>query len=116
MSRWKVESLDYAKFTDGRPHICIGLPEGFKKWLAWEPQGEGGEMFKAHAEAIAHAQSEARLTCTACGRRMPYLESCIEFKPFCHPDVGRDCYTETTQRLTLERLSIPQKIVIGGQS
>lgn len=72
--------------------------------------------FPTHAEAIAHAQSEARLTCTACGRRMPYLEACIEFKPFCHPDVGQDCYTETTQRLTLERYSIPQKIVIGGQS
>lgn len=94
MNRWKVESLDYAKFVDGRPYVHIGLPEDFKKWLAWVPSGEGHEMFLTHAEAIAHAQNEARLTCTNCGRRMPYLEACIDSRPYCHPEQGRDCYQE----------------------
>lgn len=73
MSRWKVESLDYAKFTDGRPHVRIGLPEGFKKWLAWKPQGEEHEMFKTHAEAIAHAQAEA-LKAVAAKNQLPPRE------------------------------------------
>lgn len=30
--------------------------------------------------------------CTACGRVMPYLESTIGGKPYCHPDYGMDCY------------------------
>ena len=75
------------------------------------------ETFDTHAEAITYAQTEARLTCTNCGRRMPYLEACIDGRPYCHPEEGPDCYTETSRTLALEHsgYSIPQKFMIGTE-
>ena len=56
---WRVHSLDYAQFIDGRPQLHVGLPDGFKKWHAYQPGGEGRELFRTHAEAITYAQREA---------------------------------------------------------
>lgn len=78
----------------GQRSFRLGRQE--KPWFAMKADTgvQIGEYFATHAEAIAYAQNEARLTCASCGRRMPYLEACIDGRPYCHPEQGRDCYQE----------------------
>lgn len=105
-TRWRVGNTDW--LTDGRR-----VSEDSKPWFAMPPSSSERQTkdFATHAEAIAYAQTEARHTCTACGRRMPYLEAGIDGRPFCHPEEGRDCYAETSRKLAFELGGFSQKVV-----
>lgn len=115
--RARISGPEYATLNPGRFYVTKWdrgrYPDTWDVWRGLECL----EEFATHAEAIAYAQAEARLTCTSCGRRMPYLEACIDGRPFCHPEEGRDCYAETSRKLALELGSygIPQKFMIGAK-
>lgn len=55
-----------------------------------------------------------KYTCALCGRIMALPESNINGDYLCHPDEGRDCYTEV-QRINLEEgFAVPQRFIVGG--